>query len=200
MRPPSCILTISCLFSSFMPLAQPRAGNGMNYLKPDNLRYYNTNKVGHDKILSVHEKMQFLKAHNYWRAKAAKGMLKDHHMASQMPQIYWDEELAESSKNYSRLCHWGHSEQADLQTLPYEIGENIYITSYKQQNFYKIIEEMASEYHDYHHGNATCKGQVCSHYTQIVWENTVRVGCAKTYCNAMSRTAYDKKHGFYEFG
>lgn len=119
-------------------------------------------------------------------------------MASQMPQLYWDEELARSAQNYSRYCLWGHSSQADMITLPYEYGENIYITSWKETNFYKIIEDLANEYQFYNHHNQTCTG-VCAHYTQIVWENTLRVGCALTRCKKMIRTEFDLKYNYYEW-
>ncbi|KAJ8769762.1 hypothetical protein K2173_007622 [Erythroxylum novogranatense] len=35
----------------------------------------------------------------------------------------------------------------------------------------------------YDYGSNSCaEGQVCGHYTQVVWKNSVRIGCAKVRC------------------
>ncbi|XWS40349.1 hypothetical protein CRYUN_Cryun18bG0133400 [Craigia yunnanensis] len=35
-----------------------------------------------------------------------------------------------------------------------------------------------------HHSNTCAAGQICSHYTQVVWRNSVHVGCAKVRCDS----------------
>ncbi|KAK4254085.1 hypothetical protein QN277_009514 [Acacia crassicarpa] len=37
-------------------------------------------------------------------------------------------------------------------------------------------------YYDYS-SNSCAAGKQCGHYTQVVWKNTIRVGCAKVRCN-----------------
>ncbi|KNA11880.1 hypothetical protein SOVF_131020 [Spinacia oleracea] len=38
---------------------------------------------------------------------------------------------------------------------------------------------------NYDHGSNTCSpGQVCGHYTQVVWRDSVRLGCARVICNS----------------
>ncbi|CAB4290778.1 unnamed protein product [Prunus armeniaca] len=38
---------------------------------------------------------------------------------------------------------------------------------------------------DYNYDSNSCAdGKVCGHYTQVVWRNTARVGCAKVRCNS----------------
>ncbi len=41
------------------------------------------------------------------------------------------------------------------------------------------------QYYD-HATNSCASGQVCGHYTQIVWKNTTRVGCAQAHCTTNS--------------
>ncbi|KAE9446141.1 hypothetical protein C3L33_21961, partial [Rhododendron williamsianum] len=41
---------------------------------------------------------------------------------------------------------------------------------------------------DYDYNSNTCAaGKVCGHYTQVVWENSVRLGCARQYANQRAR-------------
>ncbi|KAJ8769081.1 hypothetical protein K2173_024077 [Erythroxylum novogranatense] len=35
----------------------------------------------------------------------------------------------------------------------------------------------------YDYNSNTCVGGECRHYTQVVWRNSVRLGCAKVRCN-----------------
>jgi hypothetical protein len=45
----------------------------------------------------------------------------------------------------------------------------------------------AAEAPDYDYATNTCKaGQVCGHYTQIVWRSTTAVGCAFRTCTTGS--------------
>ncbi|KDO37905.1 hypothetical protein CISIN_1g039461mg, partial [Citrus sinensis] len=35
----------------------------------------------------------------------------------------------------------------------------------------------------YNYNSNTCVGGECRHYTQVVWRNSVRLGCARVKCN-----------------
>ncbi|KAK9689945.1 hypothetical protein RND81_09G093100 [Saponaria officinalis] len=49
----------------------------------------------------------------------------------------------------------------------------------------QTVNTWISERSDYNHDSNTCKAKSdCSHYTQVVWRNSVYVGCAITYCGA----------------
>ncbi|KAG5526241.1 hypothetical protein RHGRI_032503 [Rhododendron griersonianum] len=40
---------------------------------------------------------------------------------------------------------------------------------------------------NYNYNSNTCAaGKVCGHYTQVVWRNSVRLGCARVRCNSGS--------------
>ena len=79
--------------------------------------------------LSNSERQGLLDAHNFWRNRAANGELTNNKQAKSMPKLFWDKELEESSKEYGRLCIWGHSRPLGLGTLDYSYGENLYIST-----------------------------------------------------------------------
>ena len=55
---------------------------------------------------------------------------------------------------------------------------------------------------DYDYNSNSCvAGKVCGHYSQVVWRNSVRVGCAKVQCNDNKGTLigcnYDPPGNYY---
>ena len=56
-------------------------------------------------------------------------------------------------------------------------GENLYKITGGRIAPSNVVEQWAAEARDYQYKSNTCRG-VCGHYTQIVWRNTKRVGCA----------------------
>ncbi|KAL1336129.1 hypothetical protein HN51_030540 [Arachis hypogaea] len=98
-----------------------------------------------------------------------------------VPNLVWDDVVASYAERYAnerRDCQLIHSSGG-----PY--GENIamgwggYIVSGTDAVRLWVNEK---PYYDYNFN--TCVGGVdCLHYTQIVWRNSLRVGCAKVTCN-----------------
>ncbi|KFK39973.1 hypothetical protein AALP_AA3G313300 [Arabis alpina] len=89
--------------------------------------------------------------------------------------IQWDEGVAAYARSYADQlrgdCNLIHSGG------PY--GENLAggdLTGVSAVNLW------VSEKADYNYDSNTCNG-VCGHYTQVVWRNSVRLGCAKVRCN-----------------
>ncbi|KAA8591461.1 hypothetical protein FQN60_002404 [Etheostoma spectabile] len=70
----------------------------------------------------------------------------------------WDEGLAESAASWASRCVWDHGPTHVMRHM----GQNLSVTS------------------------GRCSGSVCSHYTQMVWASTNRVGCAVRKCSHMS--------------
>ena len=60
----------------------------------------------------------------------------------------------------------------------------VYITSRLNiDNLEQAVDSWAEEHSDYNHFTGECvEGRMCGHYTQVVWEDTTRVGCAITEC------------------
>jgi len=105
--------------------------------------------------------------HNFWRAKLG------------IAPLTWSNELAEYAQNWAnklaaRGCILEHSKS--------QYGENIYWSSYRSLPE-DVVDSWASEQKYFNHDNQECKtGAVCGHYTQIIWEDTKMVGCAKAVC------------------
>lgn len=109
----------------------------------------------------------FLNAHNTARAQVGVGPLT------------WDNTVAAYALNYtnSRIgdCNLVHSGG------PY--GENLAegTGSFSGTDAVKLwVDEKVN----YNYDTNTCAaGKVCGHYTQVVWRNSVRLGCARVLCN-----------------
>ncbi|KAL1215833.1 Pathogenesis-related protein 1 [Cardamine amara subsp. amara] len=109
----------------------------------------------------------FLAAHN--QARAAVGV----------EPLRWDESVAAYARNYANQrigdCAMEHSNG------PY--GENIAGSS-GSMSAVEAVNMWVNEQLDYDYDSNTCaQGKECGHYTQIVWRNSVRMGCAKVRCN-----------------
>ncbi|KAJ4899013.1 hypothetical protein Rs2_12964 [Raphanus sativus] len=109
----------------------------------------------------------FLAAHN--QARAAVGV----------DPLSWDETVAAYARDYANRrggdCALEHS------SGPY--GENI-ARSGGDMSGVEAVNMWVNEQADYDYGSNTCaSGKQCGHYTQIVWKNSVRMGCAKVRCD-----------------
>ncbi|KAK4271376.1 hypothetical protein QN277_020079 [Acacia crassicarpa] len=93
--------------------------------------------------------------------------------------IQWDQNLANYASNYlSQLqdsCQLVHSGG------PY--GENL-AWGYPDLTGTAAVKLWVDEkpYYDYN-SNSCVGGQECRHYTQVVWRDSVRLGCARLVCN-----------------
>ena len=111
-----------------------------------------------------------------------------------LPPVSWDAILADSVYNYAIGCQGGTngllSHNADRST-DYQalggsgyVGENIYGSSGSgatPDDAMSLWMSEASSY-DYASGNIGSAG----HYTQIVWRDSVRIGCAIVDCPALT--------------
>ncbi|KAK4257656.1 hypothetical protein QN277_007218 [Acacia crassicarpa] len=94
--------------------------------------------------------------------------------------LVWDPKLASYARWYANQrrsdCALRHSNG------PY--GENIFWGSGTGWSPAQAAADWVSEKKYYNYGANSCAaGQMCGHYTQVVWKNTRRVGCAKINCN-----------------
>jgi len=107
-----------------------------------------------------------------------------------LPPVTWDSVLADSAYGYLSQCPGGNvslaphnanrtPDYAALGGTGY-VGENIYASSGSATPEAAVNSWMseASTY-DYAANNINAAG----HYTQIVWRNTVRIGCAIVNCS-----------------
>lgn len=139
--------------------------------KPDNETIYRVSKQlcwG-----CIGESVQFLFAHNMVRA--AKWEL----------PLIWDFNL----ENYAKW--WAGQRQSDcalVHSFPefgFKLGENIFWGSGSNWTPPDAVRAWADEEKYYSYSTNTCTfGEQCGHYTQIVWKNTRRIGCARVVCDS----------------
>ncbi|XP_042347292.1 R3H domain containing-like [Plectropomus leopardus] len=100
--------------------------------------------------------------------------------AADMEFMLWDEGLANSADSWASRCVWDHG---PTQAIRY-IGQNLSVTSGRYQSITDLVQSWYNERHHFSYPNG-CRGSVCSHYTQMVWASTNRVGCAVRRCSNM---------------
>jgi len=135
-------------------------------------------------------------------------MLEEHNLlrtAVGVPKLRWSDSLAgEAAAWANKLKKSG----GNIQHSRTNLGENLYWASAVKKATNKhggnwkwtstpqpiteqdVVTSWASERQWYSRSRNTCNappGKTCSHYTQIVWENTMEVGCAKAVCRDNSQ-------------
>ena len=132
---------------------------------------------------------EMVAAHNQWRAKVG------------TPPLSYSSELAASSQRWAD--HLKTQNQCRMQhSKPYgKYGENLYWASairwsdgkrqVQQFSPQKVVDAWGNEVKDYDYARNTCtSGKMCGHYTQVVWKNTSRVGCAVAVCEDSSEQVW----------
>lgn len=120
-------------------------------------------------------------AHNKWRAQVGVGEL-SYSLSLEASAQAWADQLKQA-----RQCRMQHSKTEG------RYGENLYWSSalrwsdgrreQAQVLPDKVVDSWGSEKRDYNHEKNSCKpGKMCGHYTQMVWQTSTEVGCAKAVC------------------
>ncbi|XP_057824770.1 pathogenesis-related protein 1C [Cryptomeria japonica] len=111
---------------------------------------------------------QFLSPHNDARSQVGVGPL------------VWDDTVAAYAQNYA------NQRMADcaLQHSGGQYGENIFWGQGAEFSPADAVNSWVSEkqYYDYN-SNSCAQGEECGHYTQVVWRNSQKLGCARVKCN-----------------
>jgi len=119
----------------------------------------------------------------------------DARAALDIPALVWSEELASGAEDWAdeladNSCEIEHSDpnaQGARAGEPY--GENIFTLWSSDDSMQSEPKDAFSwwfkekKYYDYNTGECD-DGEVCGHYTQIVWSTTTALGCAKSRCEA----------------
>jgi pathogenesis-related protein 1 len=109
-----------------------------------------------------------------------------------VPALTWDPALAKIATDWVVQCMdtdgnglVDHNAGRSA-TYPTYVGENIYASSGTATG-QAAVTAWASESVDYTHATNTCAtGKVCGHYTQLVWRDTMKVGCALHSCPGLA--------------
>ena len=95
-----------------------------------------------------------------------------------LPELVWTAQLALDAARWANQCIMAH----DPATGDLEQGENWSAWSAAYDlTAQDVVDGWASEVADYHYQDNSCDA-VCGHYTQIVWRNTLELGCAVQTC------------------
>ncbi|XP_021662553.1 pathogenesis-related protein PRB1-3 [Hevea brasiliensis] len=112
---------------------------------------------------------QYLIPHNLERANL------------RLPPLAWSKKLA----NFASL--WAHQRQGDCALIHSnsKYGENLFWGSGKDWKPGDAVAAWAAEKRYYNHNANTCsKNKDCLHYTQMVWGQSLKVGCARVICRS----------------
>nr|XP_005292347.1 cysteine-rich secretory protein LCCL domain-containing 2 [Chrysemys picta bellii]XP_008166855.1 cysteine-rich secretory protein LCCL domain-containing 2 [Chrysemys picta bellii]XP_023961300.1 cysteine-rich secretory protein LCCL domain-containing 2 [Chrysemys picta bellii] len=130
------------------------------------------------------DKEEILMLHNKLRGEV-------YPSASNMEYMTWDDELERSAEAWAQECIWDHGPAS----LIMSIGQNLAVhwgryrsPAFHVQSWYDEVKDYTYPYP--HECDPwcpeRCSGAMCTHYTQIVWATTNKVGCAVNVCKQMS--------------
>ncbi|KAM3872272.1 peptidase inhibitor 16-like [Diretmus argenteus] len=130
-------------------------------------------------FLTEEQEELIVELHNYYRGMVSPS-------ASAMLPLKWDSNLKVIAEGYSAKCIWNHN--PDLE----ETGENLYAST-GSLDLRLALEKWFLEHLDFDYHNNTCpEDKMCGHYTQMVWADTHRVGCAFHICNTMEGLNFER--------
>lgn len=129
--------------------------------------------TGPTAALTEAEKQSMVELHNHYRAQVSPP-------ASDMLRMRWDDELAAFAKAYAQKCVWGHNKERGRR------GENLFAITDEGMDVPLAVGNWYEEHNYYNFSTATCDpGQMCGHYTQVVWSKTERIGCGSHFCETL---------------
>ncbi|NXR09624.1 CRSPL inhibitor, partial [Semnornis frantzii] len=130
--------------------------------------------------LSPHDVGLVLDYHNRVRAQVSPP-------AANMEYMVWDEQLARAAEAWAARCLWDHGPPQLIK----HVGQNLSIQSGRQRSVVDMVRSWHQEkqHYSFPHPHecsprcpSKCSSSVCSHYTQMVWASSSRLGCALSTC------------------
>ncbi|KAG9329041.1 hypothetical protein JZ751_001000 [Albula glossodonta] len=124
------------------------------------------------RYISQNDMIEILDYHNKVRANVFPP-------AANMEYMVWDEGLARSAEAWAATCIWDHG-PANLMRF---LGQNLSLV----KPWYDEVRDYAFPYPRDCNPQCPmrCYGPMCTHYTQMVWATSNRVGCAVNTCYNM---------------
>ncbi len=128
---------------------------------------------------------------------ALAGITSAHNMvraAHGVPPLEWDPVLAGIAQAWADECVdeefppglIDHNPDRSDEYTTY-VGENIYGSGGGAPSAEDVVDLWAAEEANYDYASNTCAdGEMCGHYTQVVWEDTTHVGCALGHCPGLA--------------
>ncbi|XDV24394.1 hypothetical protein PO909_028596 [Leuciscus waleckii] len=118
--------------------------------------------------------------------------------ASNMRYMTWDEGLAVTARAWARFCVFKHNiylkEVRRMHPTFTSVGENIWVGyPYTHFTVKSAVKSWVDEVQHYDYRQNKCS-KVCGHYTQVVWADTYKVGCAAQACpKGVAETSFSTK-------
>jgi hypothetical protein len=102
--------------------------------------------------------------------------------ATPLPPLSWSSAAAAVAQAWADGCNYQHNSGRGTR------GENIAANAPPGTwSPATVVNAWASEASDYDYASNSCAaGKVCGHYTQLVWRDTLRVGCGHQICSINS--------------
>lgn len=124
-----------------------------------------------------------VQTHNQYRSKV-------NPTATNMLYMTWDPELARIAKSWAKVCRFSHNPQLKSGLHPNftSVGENIWTGSLTLFSASSAISDWYDEIKNYDFTTRRCSN-VCGHYTQVVWADSYKVGCAVQFCPKVTNFA-----------
>ncbi|KAJ8012053.1 hypothetical protein DPEC_G00064690 [Dallia pectoralis] len=110
--------------------------------------------------------------------------------AANMEYMVWDEDLARSAEAWAGRCLWEHGPPFIMR---YQ-GQNLSVRIGGYRSILQLVKLWYDEVNDYMFPYPRdcnprcpfrCSGPMCTHYTQMVWATTKKIGCAVQTCYNM---------------
>ncbi|KAH7298133.1 hypothetical protein KP509_25G028200 [Ceratopteris richardii] len=96
--------------------------------------------------------------------------------------LVWNVTLASYAQQYAEAQRDLHGCALEHSNGPY--GENLFWSGSPSAPPAAAVEDWVAEKEFYDFESNTCvQGHECGHYTQVVWRDTLRLGCASVVCN-----------------
>jgi len=127
-----------------------------------------------------------LDSHNKYRAQEG---------ASNMKHMRWNSVLADMGQAWAERCAWGHGQPTGYNSPYDQLGQNNWAHTMDPIDVMEGMKAWYEEKQWYHYDTLQCdSGQMCGHYTQLVWADSEEVGCGMAFCpylyNANLRNAH----------
>ncbi|MFT7809165.1 peptidase inhibitor 15 [Arapaima gigas] len=141
-------------------------------------------KARRRRYISQNDMIAILDYHNKVRGKVFPP-------AANMEYMVWDDSLAKSAEAWAAACLWDHGPQYLLRFL----GQNLSVRTGRYRSILQLVKPWYDEVKDYvfpyprdcnPRCPLKCYGPMCTHYTQMVWATSNRVGCAIHTCHNMN--------------
>lgn len=129
-----------------------------------------TSEVTQSPNVTEEEKKMLIDRHNYWRADVG------------LDPLEWSDEMAVLADDWAKQlvdqdCAFKHRPNNNF-------GENLFYGTASHYTAEDVVDAWGEEKVFYNYNKNKCKsGEMCGHYTQIVWETTSKFGCARSFCD-----------------